>query len=107
MPAPMNQIDLTGRAAVVTGGARGIGFAIAQRLLASGAFCSLWDIDGPALDSAAAGLTKRGQVHTAKVNITDSWAVPRATEETLERFGKIDILINNAGIAGVSKKLWE
>ncbi|MCI0541175.1 MAG: SDR family oxidoreductase [Verrucomicrobiales bacterium] len=103
----MNQIDLHGRVAVITGGARGIGFAIAQRLLASGARCSLWDLDAPALESAAAALGKPGEVQTVAVDITDSAAVELASNATVTRFGRIDILVNNAGIAGVSKKLWE
>lgn len=107
MPAPMNQIELQGRVAVITGGARGIGFAITRRLLASGAKCSLWDLDATALESAAATLGHPGEVHPFIVNITDSAAIRRAADATVERFGKIDILVNNAGIAGVSKKLWE
>ncbi len=103
----MNQIDLKGRIAVVTGGARGIGFAIAERLLASGAHCSIWDVDGAALEFAARTLGKPSEVHTVNADITDPSAVTRATDATVNRFGRIDLLVNNAGIAGVSKKLWE
>jgi 3-oxoacyl-[acyl-carrier protein] reductase len=103
----MNKLDLNGRSAVITGGARGIGFAIAQRLLDSGGRCSLWDIDEGALKEAASRLGQPTRVHTRAVDITDSEAVGRAAAEAAGRFGKIDILVNNAGIAGVSKKLWE
>src|SRR4030095_14943750 len=103
----MNKIDLEGKNAIVTGGARGIGFAIAQRLLASGARCSLWDIDEEALKSAGGGLQAAGEVHTAKVDVANAAEIRNAAEATLKHFGRIDILVNNAGIAGVSKKLWE
>ena len=103
----MNQIDLQGKSAVVTGGARGIGFAIAQRLLASGAQCSLWDIDAHALQAAAQQLKNTGDVHTATVELTDAASINAAVAATLARQGAIDILVNNAGIAGVTKKAWE
>lgn len=103
----MNQIDLKGKYAVVTGGARGIGFAIAQRLLASGAKCSLWDQDAEALRAAAKTLGGQGQIHTVAVNVTKPESVQAAADETFKHFGSIDILVNNAGIAGPSKKTWE
>jgi NAD(P)-dependent dehydrogenase (short-subunit alcohol dehydrogenase family) len=105
----MNTIDLNGRTAVITGGARGIGLAIAERLVASGARCSLWDVDAGALDKATARLQVQGEdkAQVIVVDITDPAAVTGALQVTGERLGKIDILVNNAGIAGVSKKLWE
>ncbi|MSU23576.1 MAG: SDR family oxidoreductase [Opitutus sp.] len=103
----MNQIDLTGKTAVVTGAARGIGFAVAQRLLASGASVSLWDNDAPALVAAEQQLDDPDRVHAIEVDITDESSVAVATQVTRERLGGIDLLVNNAGIAGVSKKLWE
>jgi len=103
----MNQLDLQGKNAVITGAARGIGFAIAQRLLASGAHVSLWDFDAPALVAAEKQLADADRVHAIEVDITDEPSVAAATEVTLERLGTIDLLVNNAGIAGVSKKLWE
>jgi NAD(P)-dependent dehydrogenase (short-subunit alcohol dehydrogenase family) len=103
----MNTIDLQGKSAVVTGAARGIGFAIVERLLASGARCSLWDIDERALDSAIKALEGRGEIHHAIVDLTKADAVQAAATATSTQLGSIDILVNNAGIAGVAKKLWE
>ncbi len=104
----MNQIDLEGRRGVVTGGATGIGYAIAERLVASGAAVSLWDIDGEGVAAAAETLrTKGADVHAAVADVTDPSAVEKAAAGTLERFGAIDILVNNAGIAGPNKKNWE
>jgi len=103
----MNKIDLEGKKAVVTGGARGIGFAIVQRLLASGASCSLWDRDAERLQQAAKELSGQGAVHTAVVDLTQSDSVEAAADATFKHFGAIDILVNNAGIAGVTTKTWE
>ena len=103
----MNKIDLQGKNAVVTGGARGIGFAIAERLLASGAGCSLWDRDMDALGAAAKTLTPAGKVHTATVEVTQPESVQAAADATFSALGRVDILVNNAGVAGVAKKLWE
>ncbi|MBU6301346.1 MAG: SDR family oxidoreductase [Verrucomicrobia bacterium] len=103
----MNQIDLSNRNAIVTGGARGIGRAIAERLLASGASVSLWDVDNAALAEAWAELGAHGTVHIATVDLSDLASVQRATRETLAQFGKLDILVNNAGITGGNAKTWE
>jgi 2-dehydro-3-deoxy-L-rhamnonate dehydrogenase (NAD+) len=103
----MNQIDLRGKNAIVTGGARGIGFAIAQRLLASGAACSLWDRDAAALSSAAKAFAGAGRVQTATVDLTQTDSVKAAADSTFEAFGCVDILVNNAGITGGNKKTWE
>jgi 3-oxoacyl-[acyl-carrier protein] reductase len=103
----MNNIDLTGRSAVVTGAARGIGHAIAERLLASGARVALWDVDAAAVDVAARALGERGKVHAAVADVTDDISIDAAVTSTVGRFGGIDILVNNAGIAGGSKPSWE
>ncbi len=104
----MNQIDLEGRKGVVTGGATGIGYAIAERLVASGAAVSLWDIDSEGVAGAAEALGAMGaDVHTVAADVTDPSAVEKAAAGTHERFGAIDILVNNAGIAGPNRKNWE
>jgi NAD(P)-dependent dehydrogenase (short-subunit alcohol dehydrogenase family) len=103
----MNQIDLQGKSAVVTGAARGIGLAVVRRLLASGARCSLWDLDANALNEAAKSLNAGDRFQLMPVDVTNEAAVKAATAAVQAKFGTIDILVNNAGIAGVSKKLWE
>jgi len=103
----MNRIDLDGRSAVVTGGAQGIGRAIAERLLASGARVSLWDRDADALAETVGDLSSRGEVHSAQVDVTDIETVDRATAETGRILGGPDILIANAGIAGPSASVWD
>jgi 2-dehydro-3-deoxy-L-rhamnonate dehydrogenase (NAD+) len=103
----MNAIDLKNRTAIVTGGARGIGFAIAQRLLASGATVALWDMDVVALAQAAVTLKSAGPVYASAVDVTDEASIGRASEAVLNDAGKIDILINNAGITGGNAPAWE
>jgi len=93
----MNQLDLQGRIAVVTGGAAGIGFAIAQRLAASGARVSLWDRDAKALATAAAGLAG---AHTASLDVSDEPQVQAALASTVKALGKVDALVCSAGITG-------
>ena len=103
----MNNIDLAGRAAIVTGAAHGIGLAIAERLLQSGAAVSLWDIDREALEQAEHKLAGRGTVAAQTVDITDEAAVRRAMQATAQGFGKIDLLVNNAGTGGPNCQTWE
>ncbi|MCW5773410.1 MAG: SDR family oxidoreductase [Rhodospirillaceae bacterium] len=103
----MNRIDLAGRAAIVTGAARGIGYAIAERLLRSGAGVVLWDRDEPALEAAAAALKGIGEVAAAPCDVADAAAIDRAFAAAAARFGKIDILVNNAGITGPNHPTWE
>jgi len=103
----VNSIDLNGRVAIVTGGARGIGYAAAERLLGSGATVTLWDIDGGKLGSARETLRARGTVSTDVVELTDEASIAAATRAVTDRHGKIDILVNNAGITGGNGRLWE
>ncbi|HSN20990.1 MAG TPA: SDR family NAD(P)-dependent oxidoreductase [Usitatibacter sp.] len=101
----MNQLDLKGRNAVVTGGAAGIGFAIAQRLAASGARLSLWDRDAAALERCAAALG--AGTHTATLDVRDEGDVASATERTLAALSRIDVLVCSAGITGPNAATWE
>jgi NAD(P)-dependent dehydrogenase (short-subunit alcohol dehydrogenase family) len=103
----MNRIDLDGRKAVVTGGGRGIGLAIAERLMKSGAEVSLWDLDVPALDSAVKHLAPIGKAHKTTVDVTDVKALNAASNAAIGQMGRVDILVNNAGIAGANKTTWE
>lgn len=103
----MNQLDLKGKHGIVTGGARGIGFAIATRLLQSGAQVCLWDRDADALREAKEKLSALGTVATQTVDLTNPDAVSAAAAATKAEFGSLELLVNNAGIAGVNGKLWE
>ena len=103
----MNQIDLLEKRAVVTGGGQGIGRAIAERLLASGARVSLWDRDAALVEATANDLASAGEVTSVVVDLTDLAAVEGARDTTNEALGGIDILVNNAGIAGPNANLWE
>lgn len=100
-----NTIDLKGRFAVVTGGAQGIGRAIAERFLASGAAVAIWDRDEPLAKKTAGEL--KGRVEVIAVDVTDFASVERARDATTKAFGRIDILVNNAGIAGMNTTVAE
>ncbi len=103
----MNDLDLHGRIAVITGGARGIGQATARRALQSGASVSLWDVDADRLEAAHHEFSTLGTVTTVVVELTDDEAVQGAARSTLSAHGRIDILINNAGITGGNAPTWE
>jgi NAD(P)-dependent dehydrogenase (short-subunit alcohol dehydrogenase family) len=102
-----NQIDLGGRFAVVTGGAQGIGRAIVERFLASGASVAVWDRDVASAQSTARELASQGRVEAIAVDVTDLASVERAASETVAAFGRVDILVNNAGIAGPNTTTWQ
>ena len=103
----MNRIDLNGRVAVVTGGARGIGYAAAERFLASGAKVAIWDIDIERAKASAGRLSNLGTVSAHAVELTDEAAVQAAAADTVAAYGKIDIAVNNAGITGGNGTTWE
>ncbi len=103
----MNQIDLKTRVAVITGGAQGIGYATAERLLRSGASVVLWDIDAARLDAARRTLAALGPIDGSVVELTDDDAVCAAAAQVVAAHGRIDILVNNAGITGGNATTWE
>src|SRR5205085_12469467 len=94
----MNQLDMKGRNAVVTGGAAGIGLAVAQRLAASGARVSIWDRDEKALADARRALGERA--HAARLDVTAENQVADALASTLQALGQVDALVCSAGITG-------
>ncbi len=96
----MNKIDLKGEIAIITGGAQGIGLATAKRLAASGARVCLWDIDRDMLEAAKAEIGRAASVY--KVDITRIGQIERTCERIAKKFGKISILVNSAGIAGIN-----
>jgi 2-dehydro-3-deoxy-L-rhamnonate dehydrogenase (NAD+) len=101
----MNKIDLTGRFAVVTGGAQGFGKAIVERFVQSGAKVAIWDRDIALAEKNAKALDN--SVVAIACDVGDPASVAKARDKTLERFARIDILVNNAGIAGAIAKTWE
>jgi 3-oxoacyl-[acyl-carrier protein] reductase len=101
----MNRLDFEGRVAVVTGGATGIGFAIAQRLKASGGRVSLWDRDTAALTRAAASLGEGTDMRA--VDVTDAAGIAGAAVSTAAALGRIDALVCSAGITGPNTATWE
>ena len=103
----MNQIDLKNKIAVVTGGAQGIGLAIAEILLKSGALVSLWDQDEKLVNETAQRLSLKGNVEAVVMDVADLISVENAVRQTQDALGGIDILICNAGISGPTEKLWE
>jgi NAD(P)-dependent dehydrogenase (short-subunit alcohol dehydrogenase family) len=101
----MINYELKDQVAVITGGGQGIGFAIAKRLVASGAHVSLWDVNEEVLASAKAELG--ASASTLKVDIVDCEAVADAAQRTNQIHGRIDILVHSAGIAGKNAPLDE
>jgi 2-dehydro-3-deoxy-L-rhamnonate dehydrogenase (NAD+) len=101
----MNHIDLAGQVAIITGGARGIGFACAQRYIASGASVAIWDNDAAAANAAVAQLGDKAWAQI--VNVADENSIASATAALMAKFKRIDILVNNAGITGPNVKTWE
>ena len=103
----MNSIDLNGKCAVVTGAARGIGHAIAERMLESGAQVAIWDRELSEMIKASEQLSRKGQILRVPVDVADPNSVEKARENTFSAFGKVDILVNNAGVAGDNATVWE
>ena len=103
----MNNIDLNNQTAVITGGAQGIGLAIAERFLDSGASICLWDRDEFLVNETKIRLENKGRVEAIVADVSDIESVKKASEQTKSAFGSIEILICNAGISGPNMKLWE
>jgi 3-oxoacyl-[acyl-carrier protein] reductase len=101
----MNQLDFKGRHAVVTGGATGLGYAIAQRLIASGGSVTIWDRDAAAARDAASALG--AQAHAVELDVSRHESVQAAVKATLQNSPRIDALVNSAGITGPNTKVWD
>jgi 2-dehydro-3-deoxy-L-rhamnonate dehydrogenase (NAD+) len=102
-----NRLDFDGRTAIVTGGSQGIGFGTAERLLASEANVSIWAVDQDRLKQAASKLGGGDRVQAVAVDISNLASVEAATRVVLDAYGQIDVLVNNASIAGPNVKMWE
>ncbi|MCB9931200.1 MAG: SDR family oxidoreductase [Alphaproteobacteria bacterium] len=102
--AQNNRINLEGRHAVVTGAAQGFGLAITERMIASGAYVSMWDIDAAELERAAATLGDQARAQVC--DVTDVSQIAAAVAASNEAFGTISILVNNAGITGPNDVTW-
>lgn len=101
----MNKIDLSGRIAVVTGGAQGFGRAITERFVNSGARVAIWDLD-QVFAQRTANEVGNG-TRSYGLDVSDLAAVETARDATIKDFGKIDILVNNAGVAGANATVWD
>jgi len=101
----MNQLDLDARHVVITGGAAGLGYAIAERVLASGGSVTLWDFDAVAL--ARAVETLGAKAHGVQVDVSQHSSVAQAVAATLAQHPRIDALVNSAGITGPNTKVWD
>ena len=105
----MNQLDMQGRHAVVTGGASGLGFAIVERLLRSGAQVTVWDYDAAGMAKAEAEFKQvvpGAVVHSVKVDLTQHPEVVEAVKKSIA-FAPVDALVNSAGISGPNMKSWD
>ena len=103
----MNQIDLAGRVAIVTGGADGIGRAAAERFLQSGARVVMWDVSQANINRALAEIDAGDALSGDIVDVTDEAQVAAGRDAAIAAHGKVDILVNNAGIAGPAQKSWD
>ena len=103
----MNIYDFADRVAIVTGGGQGIGLTVAERMLQHGGSVAIWDRDRKLLDALTDRYGHDGRVQVLYADIGDMASVDTAVKSVLERFGRIDILINNAAIVGPNLPTWE
>ena len=104
----MNTYDFAGRVAIITGGGQGIGFTVAKRILDSGGTVAIWDVDPALLDALPGAIGGTAETVMAQnVDISDLAAVQAATDAVMARWGKIDVLVNNAAIVGPNAVTWE
>ena len=101
------QVDLSGQVAVVTGAARGIGLGTARHLAGAGAAVCIWDVDAVKAEEAKSVLGVPDRVSVSEVDVRSRQSVDDATETAFAEFGRIDILVSNAGIAGPNATLWD
>ena len=101
----MNQLDLKGRHAIITGGASGLGYAISERMITSGATVTWWDVNTEVMANASKIIG--ADVHCEKVDVTLHTSVVAALARTIQKRGKVDILVNSAGITGPNVRLAE
>ncbi len=94
-----------GRVAVITGGASGIGLAVAQRIVAEGGEAAIWDMNAQAAAKAVDTIGKKA--HGVTVDVSDEASVSEAAAETMKRFGRIDILVTSAAITGPNATTWD
>lgn len=102
-----NRYDLSGKTALVTGGAGGLGVAIARVLLDGGANVILWDVSQPGLDRAREEIGQDTRLSCRVVDVTEAGAIQGGVDAALQQAGRIDALVNNAGILGAVKPVWE
>ncbi len=102
----MNKYNFNDRVAIVTGGAQGFGLAITKKLIQSGGQVIIWDIDKDAIEKAKKEINS-DKFSFQLVDVTDFKAIESAVRELENKFGKIDIFVNNAGITGMNAKVWD
>ena len=103
----MHDYDLKGRVAIITGAGQGIGLTVAERMLDSGASVSIWDRDAALLTSLEIKYGASDKVQLLSADIGSLPSVEAATQKVMDRYGKIDVLVNNAAIVGPNANTWE